>query len=149
MRVTPDTDDEALLQAVLEGVAFARADAEQALRQAGTRIERAALVGGGAASTRWARLLADVLGFPLTRHRAVSAGPALGAARLALVAASGQAVEAVCRPPPCLDVIEPQPAMADTLRERHQRYRRLYAALRSEFRAAEAAAHEPDPSGRP
>jgi xylulokinase len=141
--VTPDTDDEALLQAVLEGVAFACADANQALRQAGTRIERAALVGGGAASTRWAHLLADVLGFPLARHRAASAGPALGAARLALVAATGQAVEAICTPPPCLDVIEPQAAMADTFRQRHQRYRHLYAILRSEFRAAEAPAHEP------
>jgi xylulokinase len=145
--LTPDTDDEALLQAVLEGVAFACADATEVLRRAGTKIERASLTGGGALSLRWAGILADVLDMPLTRHRTASAGPALGAARLAMLAATGQSIEAVCKPPAILDVIEPRAAMTATYRDRHDAFRRLYTCLRAEFRAAGAHAERSDSSG--
>jgi xylulokinase len=70
-------------QAVLEGVAFALADCQDALIEAGAPIERVALIGGGARSRLWAEIIATVLGRPLRLPRDAAFGPALGAARLA------------------------------------------------------------------
>ncbi|HET9018576.1 MAG TPA: xylulokinase, partial [Acetobacteraceae bacterium] len=63
--LTPDTSRADLVLAALEGVAFTFADARDALAAGGTHIASAGLVGGGARSVFWARLIASVLGVPL------------------------------------------------------------------------------------
>jgi len=70
-------------RAVLEGVAFALADCQDALIEAGAPIARIALIGGGARSRLWAEIIATVLGRPLLLPYDAVFGPALGAARLA------------------------------------------------------------------
>jgi xylulokinase len=76
-----------LTYAVLEGVAFAMADGVDAMRAAGTSVGRLALVGGGARSAYWAQLMADVLDTELFIPDAGIHAGALGAARLAALAA--------------------------------------------------------------
>ncbi len=71
-----------MVQAVMEGVAMALADGQDALLGSGARIEHVALTGGGARSRLWARLVAAALDVPLALA-APHTGPALGAARLA------------------------------------------------------------------
>lgn len=70
-------------RAVLEGVAFALADCQDALIEAGAPIARIALIGGGARSRLWAEIIATVLDRPLMLPDGSVFGPALGAARLA------------------------------------------------------------------
>lgn len=60
-----ETDANRLAQAVLEGVAFALADGLEALTQAGTRVARLSVVGGGARSAYWGRIIAAALAIPL------------------------------------------------------------------------------------
>jgi len=130
-----DSDAAALGYAVIEGVAFALLDGLLALRDAGTRVGGAALVGGGSRSHEWARLLASALGIPLRRHSGAEVGGAFGAARLALLAAEPDLkAEAVCTAPPVRDVIAPEDALAAVLQPRFERYRALYLALRDEFK---------------
>jgi len=121
--------------AVLEGVAFALADGQAALLAAGTRIGDLAVVGGGARSELWGRLLASVLGRPLHYARDAEIGPAFGAARLGRLAAEGEDPARVCRAPRVERVIEPDPKLEGPARERYQIYGRLYAALRESFPA--------------
>ena len=83
-----DTDPGRLAQAVLEGVAFALADGLDALGDAGTRLSRLAVIGGGARSAYWGRILAAALGVELAYLEGGEVGPALGAARLAQLAGS-------------------------------------------------------------
>lgn len=118
--------------AVLEGVGFGLLDGWQALQAGGGTAAQLWLVGGGARSDWWARLLASLLGVRLVTGVGAEAGGALGAARLAWLACGGTVAE-VCRTPDIARVAEPDPAWADTLRPRHQRFQRLYTALRSEF----------------
>jgi xylulokinase len=132
--LSPNTDRAALVQAVLEGVAFSFVDAKECLEGAGTRLHHAGLIGGGANSTLWARILASALGIPLTRFGGGDKGPAFGAARLGRLAATGEPAESVCAPPPVLDVIEPVPSLTEAYRPRIEKFRRLYRALRPEFR---------------
>ncbi|HEY8381316.1 MAG TPA: xylulokinase [Microvirga sp.] len=128
------TDRAAMAQAVLEGVAFSFADAKICLEAAGSRIDGAGLIGGGARSRLWTRILASVLDVPLTRFAGGETGPAFGAARLGRMAATGESVASVCTPPPVLDRVEPERSLAEAYRPRVAAFRRLYGALRTEFR---------------
>jgi xylulokinase len=101
-----DTTRADLGRAVLEGVAFAFADAQDALLAAGTEIRQVAVIGGGARSLLWGRILASVLDRPLAYHGGGEIGPALGAARLARLAAHGEDPRAVCTAPPTDRIIE-------------------------------------------
>jgi xylulokinase len=131
--LTHDTDRADLGRAVLEGVAFAFADGQDALLEAGTMIESVAVIGGGARSRYWGRILASALGRPLAYAAGGEVGPAFGAARLARLAASGESVEGVCTVAPIDDIIEPEPELGERCRERRQRYHELYKALRERF----------------
>jgi xylulokinase len=124
-----------VVQAALEGVAFTFADALDAIEAAGTRPEALGFIGGGARSRLWGRIIASVLGAPLRRHAAGETGPAFGAAWLGRLALGRDTTETVLTEPAIADVIEPDPALADAYRPRIEAFRRLYAALRQEFRA--------------
>ncbi len=115
--------------AVLEGVAFGLADGLDALRAAGTEVGRLSLVGGGARSRGWAQLIADTLQVDIAVHAGAPAGAALGAARLAALAAGGEEA-AVCTRPAVARLHTPDPAAHATLATRLQRFRALYQALR-------------------
>jgi xylulokinase len=122
-----------MTRAVLEGVAFALADGLAALEAKGPRIDHFALIGGGARSHAWARLIASTLGRPLVRHAGAEVGPALGAARLARIAAGDGSIAEVCVAPPIADEIAPAPALAEQLAPRHAIYRTLYPTLKATF----------------
>jgi xylulokinase len=133
--LTPETSPTAVMQSVLEGVAYSLLEAHDCLTAAGTPVNHAAIIGGGARSLFWTRIIAGTLGIPITRYTGSESGPAFGAARLARIAATGEAIDTVCTKPPTLDVTEPDRRLHEAYRENSVRFRRLYRALREEFRA--------------
>ena len=74
-------------------------------------------------------------GHPWIVYREGAKGPAFGAARLARLAVTGEAVEAVCTVPLASEVVEPNPALVDAYRARGEKFRRLYRAVKAEFRS--------------
>jgi len=125
-----EADRAALTQAVLEGVAFAFRDCREALEAAGTRIERAWAVGGGARSLLWVRILANVLRRPMDLPDHAESGGAFGAARLALCAATGADPATVCAPPAVARTIEPDETLASAYDQAFERYRILASGLK-------------------
>jgi xylulokinase len=119
-----------LVRAVLEGVAFAFADGQAALTAAGTEIGEVSVIGGGARSQFWGRILAAALNRPLHYAAGGELGPAFGAARLGRLAATGEAPEAVCTRPQTAHVVEPDAALADRYAAKYQRFRALYPMLK-------------------
>jgi xylulokinase len=101
-----------------------------ALTASGSAIGDVAVIGGGARSRFWGRILATALDRPLRYHAAGESGPAFGAARLARLAVAGEDPLAVCTPPPLAHVIAPDAAERDALRERRARFADLYPALK-------------------
>src|SRR5271165_4301791 len=121
-------------RAVMEGVALTLADARDCLEAAGAKIERVGLIGGGAKSALWASMIAAATRFTVVRMSGGESGPALGAARLARMAATGETAEAVCKPPEIADVTEPDPELAAMFAAQRQRFMALYQAVKAEFR---------------
>lgn len=120
-------------RAVLEGVAFAFADGQDALTAAGTTINSVALVGGGARSRLWATILASALERPLHHAAGAEIATAFGAARLGRLAATGERAAAVCTPLAVDWSADPHPPLVERYRSRHIEFRRLYSDVRSLF----------------
>lgn len=124
------TDRSRLTQAVMEGVSFAFRDNLEALRQAGTVLERVMAVGGGSRSTYWLKAIATALNLPVDVPEDSDRGTAFGAARLGLIAATGADPASVCTPPPIARTIEPERSLRDAFEEAYARFRKLYPAIR-------------------
>ena len=107
-----------LVQAVLEGVALAFGDCHRALAATGASVARLSLVGGGARSRLWARLIASAIDLPLRRPESGAVGPALGAARLARAGIGGPLVAS----DGAGDEVEPSAAVADALAAKRAAY---------------------------
>lgn len=123
------TDARAATRAVLEGVAFAFADCQAALRSTGTTIDSALAMGGGAKSEYWLNVIATTLGIPLDLPQAGDFGAALGAARLGMMAATGAGAAVVAKPP-IAATITPDTALQPQFAEAHHRYQTAYTALK-------------------
>ncbi|MCA1441337.1 xylulokinase [Ensifer sp. IC4062] len=119
-----------LTQAVLEGVSFAIRDSLEALRAAGTRLQRVTAIGGGSRSRYWLKSIATALNLPVDLPADGDFGAAFGAARLGLIAATGADAVATCFAPATAESIAPEASLVSAYEDAYQRYRRLYPAIR-------------------
>ncbi|MBN9037981.1 MAG: xylulokinase [Rhizobiales bacterium] len=124
------SDRAALTQAVLEGVAFAFRDCLEALRAAGTKLDRATAIGGGSRSRYWLGAISTALGIPVDIPADGDFGAAFGAARLGLIAATGAEPLEVCTAPATAATIEPDAKLAAAYADAYARYRALYPAIK-------------------
>ncbi|MAS06097.1 MAG: xylulokinase [Ahrensia sp.] len=119
-----------LTRSVMEGVCFAFRDCLEALKEAGTTLDRATAVGGGSRSVYWLKLMATVLGVPVEVPAEGDFGAAFGAARLGLMAAEGADPASVCAPPAIEAVHEPDRNLEPAYADAYGRYRALYPAIK-------------------
>jgi xylulokinase len=119
---------DALVYAVLEGVAFAFADGLDVVEAAGARPKSTLIVGGGARSSFWTQLIADATGLTIDLPAGAEAGAAVGAARLAMLAVGAGDEATICRPPPVERRFEPRAERAMLLAPRLSRFGALYGA---------------------
>ncbi|MBE1161924.1 xylulokinase [Dyella acidiphila] len=128
-----------LANAALEGVGLGLLDGIEAVDAAGLRVDQITVIGGGSRSGYWTQMLADIIGRPLILRAGGEVGAALGAARLAHLAAEpGARIEQVCGMPETVAVRKPDAARHAYFRERRQpRFRALYRQLAAVYRADE------------
>ena len=84
------TDRADFVRAAMEGVALTLVDARDCVESAAAPIGEIGLIGGGAKSQLWTRMIASALGRRIVRYRDGEAGPAFGAARLARLATTSE-----------------------------------------------------------
>ena len=117
-----------MTRAVLQGVAFAIADATDVLSGAGGAPTRLLATGGGARNETWLSYIAAATSIPIDLPADGDFGAALGAARLAMMA-GGASVADVCQKPEIRLTIDPDPALAAGLGPAHARWRQIYRQL--------------------
>lgn len=121
-----DTNPQSLALATLQGVALAMADGKAVLTDAGTEFDRITVIGGGAKSTFWGKILASALNTPLVYRAGSDVGPSLGAARLARLSLGEDSVETVCKAPAILSVVEPDRDLAEQFAPKRAPFKALY-----------------------
>jgi xylulokinase len=124
------TTQEDLALAVLEGVALSLADCQDVLEQSGTHVAELLVAGGGTRSAFWMQLLANVLNRRITIPKGSEVGAAFGAARLARLAVTGEAIAEVCSKPMALLNLEPEQEFSKAYADRLGDFRALYGALK-------------------
>ena len=123
-----------IIRAILEGVAFSLKDTLTIFKELGIPAQAIRVGGGGARSSLWRQIQADVYGQAVETVQAEE-GAAYGAALLAGVGAGvWGSVEAAC------DAVvhvakrtDPGQEATRVLQETYVRYRRIYPALKSIF----------------
>ena len=130
----PDTTRKQMTLAVLEGVTFALRDCLEAVKKNGVNIERTMLCGGGAKSTLWRKIVADVMDMPVDIPQ-TEQGPAYGAAMLAMVGCGeyrsvAEAASAIVR---VKETVLPVPSVAAAYEQKYRRFTKFYPALKGLF----------------
>ncbi len=128
-----NTSRAVLGRAVLEGVAFAFADAQQVIFDAGTKITKVSVIGGGARSELWGKIIASVLNQTLIYREGGEVGPAFGAARLARLALTGESPTDVCQPGKIKHTIKPDERMSEIYQTQYKKFRCLYKSVSPHF----------------
>ena len=132
--MTMDTTRADLVQAVLEGVAFAIRDSVEVARSLGITIDSSMICGGGAKSKLWKKIMANVLGAEL-RSPASEQGPGMGGAMLAMVACGAyESVGAACEKLVAVsEIVKPEPELTALYEKRYQQFRKIYPAVKNLF----------------
>lgn len=123
----------AMMRAVLEGVAFNLATCLDAFGQSGAAVTRIDAIGGGAASSTWLQILADVWGVPIRRRSIVEEANSLGAAVTAAVGLGHIDFSAAVELSEVTAEFEPDPTRTADYAGRHRVFQDAYEALEPWF----------------
>lgn len=129
-----------LARAVMEGVSYSLRDCLDLMRARGTAIHEIRASGGGARSSLWRQMLADVFDIPVVTIN-MDEGPAFGVALLAAVGTGRySSVAEACRATiKVTNRLEPDAKNAGIYQQGYTIYRSLYPTLRSSFQQADSA----------
>ncbi len=129
-----DTSRSDMVQAVLEGVAFAIRDSFEVAKSLGIDIKRSKLCGGGAKSPLWRKMIANVLNIALDIPQ-TEEGPGYGGAMLAMVGCGvydsvQAAVDALVH---TSQTVEPNPEIAARYEAQYRKFQAIYPTVKSLF----------------
>ncbi|WP_281543629.1 xylulokinase [Grimontia sp. SpTr1] len=127
--ITSTTERHHMTQAILEGIAYSLRDCLLALSDNGLPFHALGAIGGGARSQYWLQMVADVLEVPINQYVGGETGPALGAARLAMLSVKAGTLEEVCTTPVVSATFQPNASRQAYHRENHQRFIHYYQQL--------------------
>ncbi len=132
--MTLDTSRADLTQAVMEGVAFAIRDSFQVAQKLGLEITSTRICGGGAKSSLWKRIFANVLNMDLEAV-ASEQGPGLGGAMLAMVACGAYetVADACAALTEVTEVTHPEPELAARYEAKYRQFQKIYPACKELF----------------
>ena len=121
-----------VIRAILEGVAFSLRDAVEIFKELNIPIENIRLGGGGAKSSLWRQIQADVYGQKVEIVEAEE-GAAYGAALLAGVGAGAwQTIDEACEKTiKTAEQIEPNANSVEILNHQYKAFQKVYFSLRS------------------
>lgn len=132
--MTMDTNRADMVQAVLEGVAFAIRDSVEVARSLGIDINTSKICGGGAKSPLWKRIFANLLNIEL-EVPASEQGPGMGGAMLAMVACGEYSdVKSCCEKLVSVaSTVKPEPELVAKYEARYQQFKKIYPAIKALF----------------
>ena len=129
----PNSTRAEMVLAVLEGVAFAVRDNVEIAKKLGISIEKSTVCGGGSRSDLWLKIISNILNIELQVPKAEE-GPALGAARLAMVGCGEYATVAECATVEIKKTVTPDKALAERYEKKYKKFKEIYPNTKELFR---------------
>jgi xylulokinase len=131
----PDTTRKDMVQAVLEGVAFAFRDNLEIAKSLGIYVKISTICGGGAKSKLWQKIIANILNIEL-EIPAVEEGPGLGAAMLAMVACGEYKTVSECAEELVVkkEKIQPVDEIVKRYENAYKKYRKIYPSVKKLYK---------------
>lgn len=128
------TTREEMTQAVLEGVAFGLRDSLEVARSLGIKIERTKICGGGAKSSLWKKIIANVMNLKVDVLENEE-GPAMGGAILAAVGCGEypDVETAAKRLVKVASTVEPEKELVGKYEERYRKFKNIYPVVKQLF----------------
>jgi xylulokinase len=132
--MTMDTSRADMVQAVLEGVAFALRDSFEITKKLGVKLDRIRINGGGAKSPLWCKMIANILNVKVDKINSVE-GPAFGAAILAAVGCGkySSVEEATNKLIKVIHTTEQDPELVALYNKKYEIFRQLYPTLKDMY----------------
>ena len=133
--ISLDTRRSDMVQAVLEGVAFAVRDNVEIVKEAGIVIDKSGLCGGGAKSKLWKKILANVLNITLEIPVAEE-GPSYGGAMLAMVGNNeySSVKECSAKFAKVAETVTPDAEIAERYDNQYKIFKNLYPSLKDFYK---------------
>lgn len=130
-----DTTRSDMVQAVLEGVAFAIRDNVETAKAQGIEIKSSGLCGGGAKSPLWQKILCNVLNIEITIPQ-TEQGPGYGGALLAMVGTDEfvSVKECADRFVEVKKKLVPEPEIVARYEEKYNKFKQIYPAMKDLFK---------------
>ncbi len=127
----PDTTRGDMVQAVLEGVAFAFRDNLEIAKELGIDVSLSTICGGGAKSKIWQKIIANILNIKLEIPK-VEEGPGFGAAMLAMVVCGEYASVSDCAENLVKkkEMIYPDEEIVARYENSYQKYKKIYPSVK-------------------
>ena len=131
----PDTSRSDMVQAILEGVAFAFRENLEIAKSLGIDVKVSTICGGGAKSKLWQKIIANILNIDL-EIPVVEEGPGFGAAMLAMVTCGEYAsvLECVEQLVKKKEVIHPDPLIVERYEKSFQKYKKIYPSIKKLYK---------------
>ena len=130
-----DTTRQEMTQAVLEGVAFGLRDSFEISKKLGINVEKTKICGGGAKSSLWRNIVANVLNVQVETLENEE-GPSYGAAILAAVGCGtfANVKEATDKLIKVKETIEPKKEIVEKYNKSYTKYKKLYPLLKNWYK---------------
>lgn len=131
----PDTTRKDMVQAVLEGVAYAFRDNLEIAKSLGIDVKVSTICGGGAKSKLWRKIIANILNVEL-EIPAVEEGPGLGAAMLAMVACGEYSSVSECAKKLVIkkEKITPDAEIVARYEAAYGKYKKIYPSIKQLYK---------------
>ena len=123
--ITTSTTKAEILYAALEGVIFGLRDGYDAVNEVNSNTNETFVVGGGAKSQIWLNLLSSAINKEITQGEDSNLGPALGVARLSMIASGKFKQEYVMQKISVKRKINPNQKLVEILNKRYQIWKQI------------------------
>ncbi|MBA4701255.1 MAG: xylulokinase [Ruminococcus sp.] len=130
-----DTTREDMTQAVMEGVIFGLRDSLEVARKLGISIGRTKICGGGAKSSLWKEMTANIMNMEVDIIE-TEEGPGYGGAILAAVGceAFADVEDAVKHLVRIVDTVKPDAGLVKKYEQKYQKFKEFYPAVKKLFK---------------
>ena len=123
--LSTSTTYESLVYSIIEGICFGIRDGVEAVNLINNKSSSIYLIGGGSKSSFWAKILSSIVKENIIIGKDSDLGPALGAARLAMLSTNQFSIDEIIKNVPVVNEYSYSQILSEKFDERYQKWKNI------------------------